>query len=396
MPVRIAKAVWARWADLGEEFDQPSIDLELRLGAGPIGADAAWATALEQVHAEMDTAERRTGEWTWTPTARGLLLSVAEAWHFEDELRAIARRLGADGLRGTIGVADDSAVVVPPRKAPLVQLQVRLRGERTRPFERGYRWTPDDAALERVVASAVGWLDALPGAPARSFWTDGPAVAVARGESLVDHLLRAADAGFPSAATGAVADGVFRLVRLNVTGGAVILQEGTVAPAAGRLDGPAVAAALVAFARDHAGDVVYGFVRRGWSTEWTLTRYELKVDWPGRPDDRPYAIGHSDQAFEDVAAPDAFGVQLLGPGYAGRGPIGGSWTEEVIGDARLLRHADPSAWFSEAFSLPPDGADPNDPSPPELLVQARRELAPLLYAPGMLSAGGWALADDEL
>jgi hypothetical protein len=94
----------------------------------------------------------------------------------------------------------------------------------------------------------------------------------------------------------------------------------------------------------------------------------------------PYGLSH--HIYEDVLAPDAFGAQLLGPGYAGRIPVGEKWERVDIGDgASLLLHRDPAAWFgvplppiTELDSYRPDPAYPT----PDVILRAREELAGIL------------------
>ncbi len=62
-----------------------------------------------------------------------------------------------------------------------------------------------------------------------------------------------------------------------------------------------------------------------------------------------YATSNLDYTpYEDVLAPDAFGVQLLGPGYRDRVPRGPDWEHRDLGDGCvLLVHRDLAAWFAE-------------------------------------------------
>jgi hypothetical protein len=111
--------------------------------------------------------------------------------------------------------------------------------------------------------------------------------------------------------------------------------------------------------------------------------------------DRPAGTGFAPEAFEDVYAPDVFGIQLLGPGYAGRVPEHPRWETEPVGTASvLLKHADPAAWYAAPPITPPadDRWDPTQPppTPPPLLTQSRSLMASILYTPGVLSRDGYA------
>jgi hypothetical protein len=90
-------------------------------------------------------------------------------------------------------------------------------------------------------------------------------------------------------------------------------------------------------------------------------------------------------AFYDEYAPDAFGSQLLGPGYAGRVPPAPSYVKRAVADALLLEHEDPAAWYEQPF-VPATVALRNiarAPVPP-VLANARAELAPILFRPDVI------------
>jgi hypothetical protein len=99
-------------------------------------------------------------------------------------------------------------------------------------------------------------------------------------------------------------------------------------------------------------------------------------------------------AFEDLLASDAFGVQLLGPGYAGRLDPSDVWEARVLGgDATLVARVDAGAWFDAPFETrwrhwPPGRPHPPVPPVPRVLAAAREEFAPILEAPGAFSRLG--------
>ena len=98
--------------------------------------------------------------------------------------------------------------------------------------------------------------------------------------------------------------------------------------------------------------------------------------WPRRPFGSPRAETMS-AISEDLYAPDAFVSQLLGPGYADRIPPVSLWRAEKLNNgATLLQARDPNLWLCTPF-------EPSSPNPPwempDLLVQARAELAPILF-----------------
>jgi hypothetical protein len=103
---------------------------------------------------------------------------------------------------------------------------------------------------------------------------------------------------------------------------------------------------------------VYGGVRRGCKARAALDDGRLPADWPRRPDERPRGNLATATAFEDMLAPDAFGVQLLGASYTGRleldADAAGRWHAERVGDATLLAHTEPARWFAAPPTQPAD------------------------------------------
>jgi hypothetical protein len=155
----------------------------------------------------------------------------------------------------------------------------------------------------------------------------------------------------------------------------------------------AALAELTALLRDHGDLLAYAHIRRGRNYRAAAHEQSLPSEWPRRPDDQPKGIGFAPEAFEDVYAPDAFGTQLLGPGYAGRMPDNPAWRRQPAGSsAILLEHVDLPAWFDAPFTAV---GDAKPPAPPVVLARARQELAPILYTPGALSRNGYA-DEDEL
>lgn len=75
----------------------------------------------------------------------------------------------------------------------------------------------------------------------------------------------------------------------------------------------------------------------------------------------------------------AFGVQLLGPGYAGRLDPSDAWEAQVVGgDATLVAHVDAGAWFDAPFETrwrhwSPGRPHPPVPPVPQILAAARDE-----------------------
>jgi hypothetical protein len=154
-------------------------------------------------------------------------------------------------------------------------------------------------------------------------------------------------------------------------------------------------AELTGLLREHADLAAYAYVRRGWAVTEALLGNRLPFDWPYRADYQPRGAGFTHQAFDDVYAPDAFGVQLLGPGYAGRLQDSEAWVAEKAGsEAALLEHVDQAAWFSAPFIPFRQQPQHRGQVPaPAVLAEAREVLAPILYSPGVLDHGGWTDAE---
>jgi hypothetical protein len=156
-------------------------------------------------------------------------------------------------------------------------------------------------------------------------------------------------------------------------------------------------AELTDFLRAQADHLAYGYIRRGWLVDEALLDDSLPHDWPERERHQPHGIGFTKQAFDDVYAPDAFGVQLLGPGYAGRIPETARWRQGRVGTTSvILEHVDPRAWFDAPFVPFRDRSWRTEGRPaPPVLARARLELEPILYVPGVLSGIGYPDAEDR-
>ena len=171
----------------------------------------------------------------------------------------------------------------------------------------------------------------------------------------------------------------FRTLAVEPSTGRVTLVEGgeAMAGAGWRVTLESVREALQAI----VPLAVYAFVKRGSHLLAAEYAYSLVQDWPQVPRFEPDTLGA--QAFEDEFAPDAFGLQLLGPGYSGRVPEGTRWkAEQLAPDSVILEHIDPAAWFAEpfvAFGGRPYYTKPPFPPVPEVLAVAREDFDPILY-----------------
>jgi hypothetical protein len=130
-----------------------------------------------------------------------------------------------------------------------------------------------------------------------------------------------------------------------------------------------------------AGDLAaYGYIKRGQRPSYAVFHRSLAYDWVWRED--VHVNEFVKIALEPCYAPDAFGIQLLGPGYADRIPTGPDWqTTPLDGGSVLLEHVDPAAWYALMFeTVVPKGRPTKDNSPPvpSVVTFARHDLADII------------------
>ncbi len=393
MTVAITAGVWPAWREQAEQHEEPGLPLLIV----PVGDHGAAARALGEAVREVQTAFEHAherdreppfvGEWSWLQVADGVVVVVVECDDLQAVLPAVAAALERRGVAGRFAVYDWPKVATPARTVDLLECRIRIRGTRVRRGPRSYRWQPDPAAHEAILAFAQRWCKEAGPEATLSLRKGmvGP-LPVAPGEDLRGRILDAVTEREQVEMDALTAQG-FRSFAARPVAGGVSLVAG------GGFVGRAMLAELTAVLRDHAALLVYGYIRRGWALGAALSNNGLPDDWPDRPKAQPRGIGFTRQAFDDVFAPDAFGVQLLGPSYASRVPQGLSWRQEQIGDAILLEHVDPATWFDAPFVPFGHMVAPSDRPVPELLRRARMELSPILYTPGALSRAGYV--DEE-
>jgi hypothetical protein len=393
--VRIAERVWPAWREAAAQWDEPS----LLVLFSPTGDRDDAAAALREVVLEVQDAfdaefarsgmvdPPLTGEWNWVRVPDGVLVQVVECDILEDVLPAVAAALERRGVEGEFDLRERPTAATPPITAHMLECRVRVRGERLRREERTYRWQADPAAHEAILAAGERWCRQRGASANQSLSVSTvPPVPVEPDEEVLGRMLDEVVHGMHVAVSAVTAD-EFRSVMARPHAGGVSLVVGGAWLEAG--EWPLALAELTGLLRVHADFLAYGYIRRGWAVQDALLDPSLPYDWPRRPDYEPRGIGFAREAFEDVYAPDAFGVQLLGSGYAGRVPEVPTWQAERVGEApTLLEHADLPAWFDEPFV--PFRQRVAYAEAPEVLARARVELAPILYTPGVLKQGGYA------
>jgi len=387
--VQISDRTWAAWDAVCEEFpDEPSILLRFV----PVGdAGVAERAVLQSVREVQDARGSQAsevhddppfaGEWDVVRDGDVVLVKVVECDILAAMLPAIGELLERRGIDGVVDVADRPPVSEPPRIAHLLECRLRIRGHRHSEAD-NHRWVANPDARAAVLEGAERWCrrDGERAAEALAVAV-APLVAIAPGEDVLQRLRDPADGGATMALSAVASDG-FRILTVDAHSHPVVLVAG-----GPRVEGArwrTALAELIDVLRVHADVLAYAFVKRGSTVTSARAVASLRYDWPPRMYDNGRRAHDLHAApFEDTHAPDAFGVQLLGPGYAGRVPRTASWRAQPVGTAStLLEHVDLAAWFDAPF-VPYGNAErlAMQTEPPPLLVQARKELAPILYTP---------------
>jgi hypothetical protein len=320
---------------------------------------------------------------------------VTECDEFHVVLPMLVKALERHGIAGRIRVDEPPRRAVLPAHADMLMLGLRVCGRRVRHDDApwAYRWEPDAGALRAAVVQAAGWSRGL-SSPAQSLIAGGvDDVGVGRDEDVTDRIVESVLMdGLPTRfSVGEAA--AFRAVGLTPVGGVVLVTGGSGLTQAGW---QSELADLTMFLREHADLFVYGYVRRGWNVYSAVTGDGLS-DWPRREDSRFETAGWTSESFDDVLVPDAFAIQLLGPGHAEHVPTTSAWRRTPAGRSSvLLEHVDPGAWFDQSFWsmtlleqqrwLKPR---PPLPGPPPVLADARADFAPLLFTRGNLDRAGF-------
>lgn len=402
MKARIAERIWPAWREQVEKWDEPSLLLLFSPAGDPAEAAAAVRASVLEVQDAFDEASESSGapdppfvgEWDWVRVSEGVLVHVMECDMLEEMLPAVAAALERRGVGGVFDLRERSTVATPPTTAHFLECRLRVRGGRLRRERRAYFWEADAEAHEAVLAVADRWCRAhRPGAThSLNSGTVGP-VEVEPEEDVLERMC-AEVVDKMHVEVSAVTAAEFRSVAARAWAGGVSLVVGGASVEAGEWRRPL--AELTALLRGHADLLAYGHVRRGWAVNEALLGTSLPFDWPHRAEHQPRGIAFTPQAFEDLYAPDAFGVQLLGPGYADRIPKSSTWRATPAGPAAVvLEHVDLPTWFDAPF-VPfrqrPRRSD--ELQPPAVLAQARVELAPILYSPGVLTRAGFGDAEE--
>lgn len=334
---------------------------------------------------------------------------VVRQWGFvpdiDETLRTLSRALDERGVEGRLLAHQPeprpARMPLLERDEELLECHARVRGERRtyvpewelrRAEQHGrepapaVEFRPDASALLAGIEAALVWSGRPPpGAQLRS--TSGL-------HRDVDEVRAYLAYGFAEAGSQWwrvspsrwwwESDDAFRLSCIRPSVGDVSFAQGGAGLAQG--DWRPAHAALLDELRAASRWGSYGLIKRG--RRPIAVGSSLTYDWLPAFHFGMYNLDH--HLYEDVLAPDAFGAQLLGPGYAGRIPDGHDWERAEVGDdAVLLLHRDPAAWF--ANPLPPitteDSMLRNPSYPiPEVVLRARDDFAEILITYDVVTA----------
>lgn len=352
---------------------------------------------LERALAHAVASQVRFGDWSWMLAPDGLALQVIEASRFDAELSMVLEQLEAAGIEGMLDVEQE--IWRPDPKLAVLACRVRVKGHRVpgphhspnpRPLGPAFGWEAETEAHESMLRLGAKWCASR--CVDGQFWVasslDEAAVAVGS----VDEAIRVASShdglGMPVIWTGDASDFRMMVIGARFGEGQLSLSASPGDDWEGELGG------LQELLVTHAPWITYAYVVRDVVHGTNAPQLQLgTTQWPYRENFVPHGTWYTAGAFEDQFVPDAFGLQLLGPTFNGRIPSGHDWVATRLGDATLLAHRDPAAWFAapllgdvEYFAWAPP--------PPPLLAKAREDFAELLYTPGALARAGILAPDD--
>jgi hypothetical protein len=386
--VRLPKRVLKRWRELVTDPNgyDTVIEVVLTSRLDPVAATEVLSqslnrvlTAFEQTHNEVrpDIGEVPfAGEWSVTPVPEGaLLIGGRKSDAGEEVLQGIVDDLGRHGVSGKLDLYVLPEVPSAPAGIGVIEASLRIAGQRI-PGRGRPRWVPDRDALERVIQAGTNWcLEARPDRAVTLGSGANPQLLVRRCESPSERVRAVLHRDFITTFSS-IGDDRYRSLVFAPRYGRVTVLEG--GPCLHRAGWRPTIDALTDFLSSVCADVVYARVRR----EADHNRAVFPEGSHRR--DRLHWYERDAIAYEDHLAPDAFAIQVLGPGYKAKVPTGDDWRRtELSNDRILLQHLDQDAWFREItledalkVERPWSGASVPKPA---FLEQARASLAPILF-----------------
>lgn len=391
--VRIADRVWEHWREVEEWgsiellFTSSLLDTDaLSALEGSVGA-AFRELARRRIEAGRDEdGEVSPGDAFVVPVPGGVALRIDEhPEDFEGLMREIVSGLDANGVDGAFDLHEPHPVVEVPERVDLLECRLRLSGELYRWPNYGFPgWRPEPGALAAAADLGIRWCVDNGAQLQLSLAVRLMKPVVLRaGNDLRRHVGQAIEQTTDLGVLTLVSASPhrFRGMAIEPREGRLTLVEGG---ATIDKDLQAALQALRASMQAAAPWAVYGFVKRGSKRLGAQLGTSLSDDWV--PVLHRNAANSLGVAFEDKLAPDAFGMQLLGPGYAGRIPGGPEWRQEAVAPRGvILEHTDPEAWFGRLFA--PFGGHPVPPTDPaeipEVVSRARSTFTSILFTDDM-------------
>jgi hypothetical protein len=348
---------------------------------------------------------RECGNWSVDAEPAGVII---RQWGVVTDFRDVMRRIAAALEAADVSGRFEAYELPPPpldegvldHSEELLECHLRVRGERrlvrdphadaiARRLGRepgDVRWFPSTDELRLGIEAALSWVENRPPPARLRVLVNGEIQSVLSVEEARRRIAVAAARAMNSIVVWWESPSLFRLITLGLVTGDISLVEGGANLAAGSWE-PAYDG-LLGQLRQAANWAAYGFIKRGRHPRQVL-RSSLTYDWVPALHYGSYNLGNS--CYEDVLAPDAFGVQLLGRGYAGRIPSHRDWSPVQLDDeATLIIHRDPAAWYGQP--LPPitnqDCIDrrPSYPTP-DVIVRGRDVFARILLTHHVVREG---------
>jgi hypothetical protein len=350
----------AQWRD----EDNGEVCVAVRTDADPARAFAVMRDVVDELRDALSYPE--LSHAVPLPTGAGFFLGHTDDDYdeaYEITVGVTRRHFETAGLSGELHPYDTTADRDPVRTVPPIDFLhsfVCLPGRWVRPH-----WLAPVDVAQALVEFAVGWCQ----------WGDVAAdvhvdMTEAMGHTVNGGLARellglyVQHSHDPFRVTGVTKDGHFRHVVFSIEFGSIGLAVGTMGESVPAWRGAVdeLRAALIAV----APHVVSAFIKRGrWLVETGSTQ-TLMTDWVPTPHVYTPLLSATPR-LADRYVPDAFGVQLLGPGHRDRLPGSGRWTvREVPADRMLVEYDDLAAWYRDTQPAP------------EVLTEARAEFAGLL------------------
>jgi hypothetical protein len=320
------------------------------------------------------------GGFTTVAVPDGVIVDIGGGTQDEEFERLLELTVAALERRGVVGrldLFDETAVEDLPLIAPLVECRLRVLGERY--HVRGpqhYRWRADPDAWASLVRAGVEWCLEAEGEISLGVLAMPRAVLRAKDDAV--QLLLSAFEGNEATVVDVASRGVDRVRVVAVEQWryriSLIEAEEAIRPHGWR----DAVGDMTVFVKRNSDLMVYALIKHGCNVLKAGVGSSLDNDWPPRPGFGA-AVRH-ELEFEDEYAPDAFAIQLLGPGYAGRVPAGPSWRRtDLAHDRVILEHREPDLWFEQRFPRGRSRNSDQQERTPDVLASARADFTEILF-----------------